>query len=81
MESQIERQLSAGQGDPDYWEAVLSRLQIHAAKARLRELQAELLAKRLSQELANIDVAKAMGWKEEDEEEEQLSEQERLGEG
>eukprot|EP00879_Flechtneria_rotunda_P021926 GHRR01023122.1.p1 GENE.GHRR01023122.1~~GHRR01023122.1.p1 ORF type:complete len:128 (+),score=40.13 GHRR01023122.1:136-519(+) len=69
MECDINRQLAAGQGDPEYWEAVLPRLGIHAAKARLRDIKAQLLEERLAAEEEKLDVAAAMGWLDEAEEE------------
>lgn len=75
MESDIQRQLAAGEGDPEYWEAVLPRLKIHAAKARLREIKAQMLEERLAAQEEKLDVAAAMGWL--DDAEEELDEQER----
>jgi hypothetical protein len=133
MEKEINSSLAAGEGDPDYWEAVLERLQvrrgggcvaaagplpfsrpalcagsgaaaifktaaaglrltampgarqpvvppctaprppgpsrppspapqIHAARARLRELHADLLRRRIDGEVGRVDVAEIMGW-------------------
>ncbi|KAI8474931.1 MAG: cactus-binding C-terminus of cactin protein-domain-containing protein [Monoraphidium minutum] len=62
MEGDINGSLAAGEGDPDYWEAVLERLQIHAARARLREIHADLLRRRIASATAKIDVAEVMGW-------------------
>lgn len=69
MESDIQRKLAQGEGDPEYWEAVLPRLKIYAAKARLRELKAEMLEARLREQEEKLDVAAAMGWHDEAEEE------------
>lgn len=75
MEADIQKQLAAGEGDPEYWEAVLPRLRIHAAKARLREIKAQMLEERLAAQEEKLDVAAAMGWL--DVEEEELDAQER----
>jgi hypothetical protein len=41
LESGIQEQLDSGAAaDPEYWQAVLKRLHLHKAKARLRELHA-----------------------------------------
>jgi hypothetical protein len=50
-------------------QAVLPRLRIYAAKARLRELKAELLEARLAAQEEKLDVAAAMGWYDEAEQE------------
>eukprot|EP00878_Enallax_costatus_P024071 GHUV01025659.1.p1 GENE.GHUV01025659.1~~GHUV01025659.1.p1 ORF type:complete len:639 (+),score=216.86 GHUV01025659.1:228-2144(+) len=79
MEADIQRQLAAGEGDPEYWEAVLPRLRIHAAKARLREIKAQMLEERLAAQEEKLDVAAAMGWL--DDEEQEMDDNERhLGE-
>ncbi len=65
MQENINAQLASGQGDPEYWEQVLSRLTIHAAKARLREIQTQLMEVRLDKmerQANRVNVAKAMGW-------------------
>lgn len=77
LEADMQRQLAAGEGDPEYWEAVLPRLKIHAAKARLREIKAQILEDRLAAQEEKLDVAAAMGWL--DEAEQELDEQERYG--
>eukprot|EP00878_Enallax_costatus_P026942 GHUV01028958.1.p1 GENE.GHUV01028958.1~~GHUV01028958.1.p1 ORF type:complete len:146 (+),score=41.31 GHUV01028958.1:195-632(+) len=75
MEADIQRQLAAGEGDPEYWEAVLPRLRIHAAKARLREIKAQMLEERLAAQEEKLDVAAAMGWL--DDEEQEMDDNER----
>lgn len=50
-------------------QAVLPRLKIYAAKARLRELKAEMLENRLREQEEKLDVAAAMGWHDEAEDE------------
>jgi len=41
LESGIQEQLDSGTAaDPEYWQAVLKRLVLHKAKARLREIHA-----------------------------------------
>lgn len=77
MEADIQKKSAAGEGDPEYWEAVLPRLRIHAAKARLREIKAQMLEARLAAQEEKLDVAAAMGWL--DEEEQELDEHERWG--
>ena len=62
MEADIGASLAAGEGDPDYWEAVLERLQVHAARARLREVRGEVLRRRAEKAEARLDVAEVMGW-------------------
>ena len=42
-------------------------LQVHKAKARLREIHATKLRQRVEQMMAGEDVPKAMGWAAEDE--------------
>ncbi|WIA29550.1 hypothetical protein OEZ86_012045 [Tetradesmus obliquus] len=79
MEKDIQRQLAAGEGDPEYWEAVLPRLKIHAAKARLREVKAQMLEQQLAAQEEKLDVAAAMGWLDDAELEEDAA-QRRLGE-
>lgn len=49
MEAQISDVQEKGQGDPEYWEAVVKKLKIHKAKAKLREIQADLMKKHLEQ--------------------------------
>ncbi|KAF6257507.1 cactus-binding C-terminus of cactin protein-domain-containing protein [Scenedesmus sp. NREL 46B-D3] len=78
MEKDIQRQLAAGEGDPEYWEAVLPRLKIHAAKARLREIKAQTLEQQLAAQEEKLDVAAALGWLDDAEEEEDAA-QRRLG--
>jgi hypothetical protein len=48
---------------------VLPRLKIYSAKARLRELKAEMLENRLREQEEKLDVAAAMGWHDEAEDE------------
>lgn len=50
-------------------QAVLPRLKIYASKARLRELKAEMLEARLAEQEEKLDVAAAMGWHDEAEDE------------
>jgi hypothetical protein len=51
-------------------QAVLPRLKIHAAKARLREIKAQMLEQQLAAQEEKLDVAAAMGWLDDAEEEE-----------
>ncbi|KAK9837652.1 hypothetical protein WJX74_002230 [Apatococcus lobatus] len=70
LEASIESQLRTGNaGDPEYWGAVLKRLHVHKAKARLREIHATKLRQRVEQLMAGEDVPKAMGWVADDDEE------------
>ena len=66
LEAGITERLDAGEaGDPEYWAAVLRRLTLHKAKARLRELHARLLERHLQRVVLagdGVDVAEAMGW-------------------
>lgn len=66
LEAGITERLDAGEaGDPEYWAAVLRRLTLHKAKARLRELHARLLERHLQRVVLagdGVDVAQAMGW-------------------
>jgi hypothetical protein len=54
---------------PNTTQAVLPRLKIYASKARLREIKAEMLEARLAAQEEKLDVAAAMGWLDEAEEE------------
>ncbi len=57
LEAGIMDQLDAGAAaDPEYWAAVLRRLGLHKAKARLRHLGRVVLAG------DGVDVGAAMGW-------------------
>jgi len=66
LEAGIMDQLDAGAAaDPEYWAAVLRRLGLHKAKARLRELHARLLERHLGRVVLagdGVDVGAAMGW-------------------
>lgn len=62
MEGEIGSALETGQGDPEYWEAVLRRLQLHKAKAKLREVQAEMVRRHVAELEAGTNVRKEMGW-------------------
>lgn len=58
MEGDVERALAGGLGDPEYWEAVLKRLQVHKAKAQVRELQAALMQRHISAEIIKREQAR-----------------------
>lgn len=76
MQHNISAQLERGEGDPEYWDAVLERLKIHAAKAKLREIQAQLLQRKLDAalaEMAGVDVPAAMGWNQQEADAEAIS--------
>ena len=67
MEEGISQQLEAGDAaDPEFLAAVLWRLQLAKARARLREVHAGLLEAHLARLRAapdtSVDVAAAMGW-------------------
>ena len=67
MEEGISQQLEAGDAaDPEFLAAVLRRLQLAKARARLREVHAALLEAHLARLRAapdtSVDVAAAMGW-------------------
>lgn len=51
--------------DPEFHSAVLRRLVLFKAKARLRELHAMLRSRSKSAQINKADVPKAMGWREE----------------
>ncbi|KAG2491815.1 hypothetical protein HYH03_009975 [Edaphochlamys debaryana] len=58
MEADVQRALQGGLGDPEYWEAVLKRLQVHKAKAEVRELQAALMQRHISAEIIKREQAR-----------------------
>lgn len=58
-------------------QAVLPRLKIYAAKARLRQIKAQLLEEQLAAQEEKLDVAAAMGWIDEEEQEVDEDEQQR----
>ncbi|KAI7846452.1 hypothetical protein COHA_000063 [Chlorella ohadii] len=71
LESGIQEQLDSGTAaDPEYWQAVLKRLALHKAKARLREIHGDILQQHLARMMARPNVAEQMGWGDEEEEEE-----------
>lgn len=81
LEGGIQAQLDSGTAaDPEYWQAVLKRLALHKAKARLREIHADMMQQHLAKMMADVDVPGAMGWGAEDqageEDEEQIEEEE-----
>ncbi|XP_050227714.1 splicing factor Cactin-like [Mercurialis annua] len=57
MQSQIESQMSSGTAKVvEYWEAILKRLQIYKAKARLKEIHAKILRKYLHGLEPRLDI-------------------------
>ena len=67
LEAGIEKELKSGTAaDPEFMSAVLKRLTLHKAKARLKEIHHGLLAKHAERIIAtqdpNMDIRKAMGW-------------------
>lgn len=66
MEEDISADLEAGTApDPEFYSAILRRMVLHKAKARLRELHSTLLARSHLQKPNATDIPKAMGWREE----------------
>mmetsp|Transcript_6513 Transcript_6513/g.15636 ORF Transcript_6513/g.15636 Transcript_6513/m.15636 type:complete len:764 (-) Transcript_6513:141-2432(-) len=49
MEESVSATLASGEGDMEYWEAVLKRLKIQKAKAHVRELQSQIVSATLQQ--------------------------------
>lgn len=68
-QTSIEDQLQSGEAaDPEFSAAILKRLRIHKAKAKLREIHSDLLQQHLdrTQHVAeDVDVAQEMGWDDE----------------
>lgn len=63
----IQQELENGMAaDPEFMSAVLKRLTLHKAKARLKEIHQGLLAKHAQRIIAmqdpSMDIRKAMGW-------------------
>eukprot|EP00208_Stichococcus_sp_RCC1054_P002856 CAMPEP_0206140744 /NCGR_PEP_ID=MMETSP1473-20131121/10524_1 /ASSEMBLY_ACC=CAM_ASM_001109 /TAXON_ID=1461547 /ORGANISM="Stichococcus sp, Strain RCC1054" /LENGTH=711 /DNA_ID=CAMNT_0053535011 /DNA_START=336 /DNA_END=2471 /DNA_ORIENTATION=+ len=76
LEDQISDQLDdESTADPEYWSASLRSLRIWKARARLRELHANILARQLAQADAAVDVRAEMGWDREDREEAEAAEE------
>lgn len=66
MEDDIQADLDTGTApDPEFYSAILRRMVLHKAKARLRELHAILQARSKSEAINEANVPKAMGWREE----------------
>lgn len=59
MQRDVEAALSGGLGDPQYWEAVLQRLQVQRAKAEVREVQAQIMQRHLSAQMTEQQAAAA----------------------
>ena len=51
--------------DPEFYSAILRRMILHKAKARLKELHGILRSRSKSQQMNEANVQKAMGWREE----------------
>ncbi len=68
-QTSIEEQLQSGEAaDPEFSAAILKRLRIHKAKAKLREIHSDLLQQHLDRTQhvpEDLDVAQEMGWEEE----------------
>lgn len=66
MEEDISADLEAGTApDPEFYSAILRRMVLHKARARLREIHSEVFSQSKSRKLNELDVAKAMGWRDE----------------
>ena len=66
MEEEIKSSLETGDlPDPEFHAAVLRRMVLHKARARLRELHGTLKARSLAFGDRRAEVPKAMGWREE----------------
>lgn len=65
-QTSIEEQLQSGEAaDPEFSAAILKRLRIHKAKAKLREIHTDLLQQHLDRTQhvpEGVDVAQEMGW-------------------
>ncbi|KAL3159310.1 hypothetical protein ABBQ32_011264 [Trebouxia sp. C0010 RCD-2024] len=68
-QASIEQQLQSGEAaDPEFSAAILKRLRIHKAKAKLREIHSDLLQQHLDRTqhvIEDVDVAQEMGWEQE----------------
>ena len=67
LEEGIQQELDSGTAaDPEFMSAVLKRLTLHKAKARLKDIHAGLMAKHAERIIAtqdpSMDIRKAMGW-------------------
>lgn len=61
LEAGIRQQLDLGEvADPEYWEAVLRRLDIAKARALLREFHADLMERHLSKLRAGVDMPRSL---------------------
>ncbi|GFR50783.1 hypothetical protein Agub_g13048 [Astrephomene gubernaculifera] len=58
MEGDVEAALRGGLGDPEYWEAVGRRLQVHKAKAQVREVQAAIMQRHIASEVMKREAAR-----------------------
>lgn len=69
-QNSIEEQLQSGEAaDPEFSAAILKRLRIHKAKAKLREIHSDLLQRHLDRTQLvgdSVDVADEMGWGDEE---------------
>lgn len=67
LEDDIREALDSGDGEVEYWEAVLQRLAVSKARARLEQLHSELTMNAKEAQAAGgsaQEVAHAMGWDE-----------------
>lgn len=66
MEADLQLQLETGTApDPEFYSAILRRLFLHKAKARLRDIQASLRARSKASGEQKLDLPAAMGWRDE----------------
>lgn len=66
MEADLKYQLETRTApDPEFYSAILRRLVLHKAKARLREMHATLRAQSLAAAEAGLDVPASLGWRQE----------------
>ena len=65
-QNSLEAQLQSGEAaDPEFSAAILKRLRLHKAKAKLREIHSDLLQRHMDRThhiKESVDVAQEMGW-------------------
>eukprot|EP00887_Chlorella_sp_A99_P001190 scaffold14.g1190.t1 len=85
LEESIQDQLDTGAaGDPEYWAAVLKRLGVAKARARVREVhtgacwarRAEMVGQVFARITGGVNVAEAMGWGQEEQQQQQQQQEE-----
>ena len=66
MEEDLQSQLDSGTApDPEFHSAILRRMVLHKAKARLRDIHSSLLHRSIAAGERKLDVPTAMGWRDE----------------